>query len=763
MPTESGKASITPTLGGVGNPPPPAVSSSAPPPTTTMSTLPSSSHEDVETLQPSLRSIPSSTFPSDPSSATSPSLGGSGGGTTHSHTSPPVGHAGSSSTTVGAHQPPVLPRHLKRKLAGIIEACRKCRQFHLFLEPVDVVAMECPTYYDLIQHPMDLATMEEKLHTNQYAVEDDFLKDMMLIFSNCRLFNRPGNPSGDFVLSLCWKSEEKFIEEWRRHLRDSNKSSKVIKAFVDMFNSGTGRLADGGGASGHSSSAKSSSSKDRKARKASSSSSSSSSLHLTDTASLPSSSSSAHSHASAVNKGESLSLSSSDSLSSSSSSSSRGSVGRRASSSSSSSIPPSQTLSCTSNTTSASITNKAVGGGGDQPSSSSSPAVVVDHPERSSFSLSSSSPFSVAEHLHPGGSASTVISIPSSGPSDSPPATTSSGSSVIMTDTKPAVKGSSSFSSLQDSSSSSTSSVSPAVSVSLPESVSGVETPGKDHLGSPTTTTTPSGISLRSSLPVSTTATTATTTSPSSSSFLPSLPLKKENESYQPPSLPSISSSASSSETLPVEGEGEKTKPPSLPPLGREGQSREEAKDQQHQSLSPSLQQTSVNHEAGRSKVEDPLIHGSKGGEMIGNPSQPHPQADSADLSCAFPSGETDVSRAGGGTGVVGGGSAISTPVGPNKTWQIYCKDYMLRPLKCDRYGYLFSTPVLASAELPQAVKENYMKIISRPMDYGTIWTKLSSRAYSHPNEFRDDMLLVSFAFSSSLPPFIFVESSLSS
>lgn len=81
----------------------------------------------------------------------------------------------------------MLPRHLKRKLAGIIEACRKCRQFHLFLEPVDVVAMECPTYYDLIQHPMDLATMEEKLHTNQYAVEDDFLRDMMLIFSNCRL------------------------------------------------------------------------------------------------------------------------------------------------------------------------------------------------------------------------------------------------------------------------------------------------------------------------------------------------------------------------------------------------------------------------------------------------------------------------------------------------------------------------------------------------------------------------------------------------
>lgn len=80
-----------------------------------------------------------------------------------------------------------MPRHLKRKLAGIIEACRKCRHFHLFLEPVDVVAMECPTYYDLIQHPMDLATMEEKLHANHYVVEEDFLKDMMLIFSNCRL------------------------------------------------------------------------------------------------------------------------------------------------------------------------------------------------------------------------------------------------------------------------------------------------------------------------------------------------------------------------------------------------------------------------------------------------------------------------------------------------------------------------------------------------------------------------------------------------
>lgn len=48
----------------------------------------------------------------------------------------------------------------------------------------------------------------------------------------------------------------------------------------------------------------------------------------------------------------------------------------------------------------------------------------------------------------------------------------------------------------------------------------------------------------------------------------------------------------------------------------------------------------------------------------------------------------------------------------------------ILRPLKNDRFGYLFSTPVLESTELPPEVKRSYAAVIARPRDYRTIWVR---------------------------------------
>lgn len=61
-----------------------------------------------------------------------------------------------------------LARHVKRKLAGLLDGWRRVKSFRLFLEPVDVEQMECPTYYDVIKHPMDLRTME--VHTSEMHI-----------------------------------------------------------------------------------------------------------------------------------------------------------------------------------------------------------------------------------------------------------------------------------------------------------------------------------------------------------------------------------------------------------------------------------------------------------------------------------------------------------------------------------------------------------------------------------------------------------------
>ncbi len=58
-----------------------------------------------------------------------------------------------------------------------------------FLDPVDPVALGCPTYYDEIKSPMDLSTMSRKLASHRYADIKDFSEDLKLIVKNCVKFN----------------------------------------------------------------------------------------------------------------------------------------------------------------------------------------------------------------------------------------------------------------------------------------------------------------------------------------------------------------------------------------------------------------------------------------------------------------------------------------------------------------------------------------------------------------------------------------------
>ena len=79
-----------------------------------------------------------------------------------------------------------------------------------FLEPVDPVAMNIPTYFDYVKHPMDLGTMQEKLSNWEYHSMEEFEKDMKLVFSNCYAFN----PDGTIVNMMGHRLEEVFNSKW---------------------------------------------------------------------------------------------------------------------------------------------------------------------------------------------------------------------------------------------------------------------------------------------------------------------------------------------------------------------------------------------------------------------------------------------------------------------------------------------------------------------------------------------------------------------
>ncbi|KAJ2907101.1 hypothetical protein MKZ38_007616 [Zalerion maritima] len=66
-----------------------------------------------------------------------------------------------------------------------------------FLSPVDPVALNIPTYFNIIKKPMDLSTLAGKLESGEYKKGKDFEADMTLMFKNCFKFNPSGNAIHD--------------------------------------------------------------------------------------------------------------------------------------------------------------------------------------------------------------------------------------------------------------------------------------------------------------------------------------------------------------------------------------------------------------------------------------------------------------------------------------------------------------------------------------------------------------------------------------
>ncbi|KAH6900492.1 Bromodomain-containing protein [Thelonectria olida] len=75
---------------------------------------------------------------------------------------------------------------------------------------------EVTDYYDVIKEPMDLSTMETKLEADQYITPDDFVRDAMLIFDNCRKYNNKNTPYAKLANKLekyMWQ-QIRAIPEW---------------------------------------------------------------------------------------------------------------------------------------------------------------------------------------------------------------------------------------------------------------------------------------------------------------------------------------------------------------------------------------------------------------------------------------------------------------------------------------------------------------------------------------------------------------------
>lgn len=77
-----------------------------------------------------------------------------------------------------------------------------------FNEPVDYIALGVPDYPNIITHPMDFGTIEQKLSSGQYSTVDQLAADCRLVFTNARTFNPP-----DHIIHKMASDLSKFFDK----------------------------------------------------------------------------------------------------------------------------------------------------------------------------------------------------------------------------------------------------------------------------------------------------------------------------------------------------------------------------------------------------------------------------------------------------------------------------------------------------------------------------------------------------------------------
>ncbi|RYP51007.1 hypothetical protein DL768_003591 [Monosporascus sp. mg162] len=114
----------------------------------------------------------------------------------------------------------------------VLNEVKKGKYFHMnqwFMEPVDPVALNIPTYFSVVKKPMDLGTMTRKNLDGHYKSSKEFEKDMRLIVHNAELFNGKEHDVAKLGRDLeeLFKAELAKKDQWMAHHYPQDEPSTV--------------------------------------------------------------------------------------------------------------------------------------------------------------------------------------------------------------------------------------------------------------------------------------------------------------------------------------------------------------------------------------------------------------------------------------------------------------------------------------------------------------------------------------------------------
>ncbi|CAL4089446.1 unnamed protein product, partial [Meganyctiphanes norvegica] len=92
--------------------------------------------------------------------------------------------------------PPHRPGRITNQLLYLQEQAMKVVLEHQcawpFHQPVDATDFNLHDYHTIIKHPMDLGTIKKRLENTYYWSAFDCIQDFNTVFTNCYIYNKPG-------------------------------------------------------------------------------------------------------------------------------------------------------------------------------------------------------------------------------------------------------------------------------------------------------------------------------------------------------------------------------------------------------------------------------------------------------------------------------------------------------------------------------------------------------------------------------------------
>ncbi|XP_040985914.1 uncharacterized protein LOC121234155 [Juglans microcarpa x Juglans regia] len=121
----------------------------------------------------------------------------------------------------------------KRTLELILDKLQKKDTYGVYAEPVD--PEELPDYHDVIEHPMDFATVRKKLADGSYSTLEQFECDIFLICSNAMQYNAPDtiyHRQARSIQELARKKFERLRVEFERSEKELKSEQKTRSNFL---------------------------------------------------------------------------------------------------------------------------------------------------------------------------------------------------------------------------------------------------------------------------------------------------------------------------------------------------------------------------------------------------------------------------------------------------------------------------------------------------------------------------------------------------